>query len=745
MPQPRSIRSSARFARGALALVLVLAAGAGLRDRRADACAWDGPSIEELTTFDPKVIGDPTWDGLFFDPFTSGYGGACTDCVARAMLADWQAYLKGAVTEADWQKVLLSATPAELAAISNYLAGRGSPPPGYQHSSMWKNAAARDRLAASVAFVSLARRVEPHATFDAHDARGNPRPAQPPPQALLADALAGRKASAKDPFLAQRYAFLAMRILFYRRDWPAAIAFFDQHARVLAGPSADLQWRARYYAAGALARDKKRARANLELARVHAGYPPLAGAAAQDFQPMEEADWRETLRRARDAREKAQLWRLVGVKQDGIVAVQEIVKLDPKSNLIALLLVRELARAEILGAPDAGSGSSPTPGELAAQRKALATVEQLAAAQARTPGADRPWLMELVAAHAAARRGDVATARARLGRATAARPGDARVAAQAKASLALALAVDWKINPQHEQELAQAFHALDPSFPRWSPVRRDVRRMLAVAYAKAGRYVEAELLVPGTATDPATRRPGRPAWEDPAFIKDLIAQSGRSSTPFEKFLLAGSYERPALEQELALLHLVQGNFAAAAQAFRTTTATSHKLGTDPFAIRIVDCHDCDHQRYASAPWTHASFAARLAELERIAKGTGEAAAEASLAIGNALYNITWYGNARVVLASSHHATRDTRSAEQWLRRAHDLSRNRELKARAAYLAAKAELAALITAAEAANKPVNALPIPKTWFPALRKLSSTKYYREVQKECGHFAGWARRSP
>jgi hypothetical protein len=696
MPLPRSIKSSARFARGALALAFVLAAGAGLRDDLADACGYSAPTIEEMTTFDPAVMGDPTWDGLYYDPFTAGFGGPCTECMTKAMLADWRGYLKDAVTEADWQKVLLSASQADLAAIAGALAGKGRPPAGYERSSLWKSPGARDQLAAAGAVVSHARRVEP---------------------------LASLEASAKDPFLAQRYAFLALRILFYKRDWAGAIAFFERGARALAGPSADLPWRARYYLAGAFAHEKKRARGNLELARVHANYPPLAGVAAQDFQPMEDADWRETLKLARDAREKAQLWRLVGVKQDGIVAAREIVKLDPKSSLIALLLVRELARAETKGSAAFGT---PTKADLAAQRKAYAEIEQLAAAQASTPGADRPWLMELVAAHAAARRGDVAAARSRLGLATAARSGDARVAAQAKATLALALAIDGKINPASEQELARLMTELPPSFGRLATVKSDVRGTLAQAYAKAGKLVEAEFLRPGIASEPATRRPGKPAWQDPAFIKEMIAQSTRGSTPFERFLL-------------------DGDFAAAAQTFKTTKAASEKLGTDPFVIHIVDCHDCDHQRYASAPWTHGSLAARLAELEKTAQGTGDAAAEASLAIGNALYNITYYGNARVVLAETHFATTDTRDAEKWYKRAYDLAKSRELKARAAYLASKAELGRLINAAGGPTNMTGTLPIPRTWFPAVKKLADTKYYREVLRECGHFAAWAGSRP
>jgi len=733
MSPPRSIRSFARFARLGLALAFVVVIAIGLRgDRRAEACGGGGfATIEELTTFDPTVMGAPTWDGLYYDPFNAGFGGPCAECAQKAMLADWRGYLKDAVTEADWQQVLLKATEAELAALAGALAGRGAPPAGYERSSLWKSAA-RDRIAAAVAVVSLARRIEPYATFEAYDARGNPRPTRPPPAALLAEALAGQKA-AKDPFLAQRYAFLAMRVLFYKRDWTGAIAHFDKNVRVLAGPSADLPWRARYYLAGALAHDQQRARANLELARVHAGYPPLSGAAVQDFQPQEEADWRATLKFARDAQERAMLWRLVGVKQDGIVAAREIVKLDPRSTLIPLLLVRELARAETGG--QAGGGAS------APSRKAFALVEQLAAAQAATPGADRPWLMELVAAHAAAKRGDVALTRARLQRAAVARPGDARVTAQAKATLALALALDWKMNPAAEQELARTMAEIDPTFGRLPPVRGEVRSALAAAYAKAGKLAIAELLRPGAATDPSLARPGKPAWQDPAFIKDMIAQAGRSSNAFERFVLAGSYQRPALEQELALRYLVDGDFASAAQTFQTTKATSVKLGTDPFVIHIVDCHDCDHAAYAGAPWTHASFAARLAELERTARGNGEPAAAAALAIGNALYNITYYGNARVVLADTHHATSDTRDAERWYKRAYDLSKDRELKTRAAYLASKAELGRLLDASgDMPWNPPAKLPIPRTWFPVVRKLSDTRYYREVLRECGHFRDW-----
>jgi hypothetical protein len=306
---------------------------------------------------------------------------------------------------------------------------------------------------------------------------------------------------------------------------------------------------------------------------------------------------------------------------------------------------------------------------------------------------------------------------------------------------------DWKIDPQREDELARAMNGIDPSFGRRATVTGEVRGRLAAAYAQAGRIVDAEFLKPGTA-DPINESTGAPLdpkarrrWNDVAFIKDMIARTQRDKSEFDKLVLDASHTRPALEQELALRQLLDGDFAGAAKTFATTDATSSKLETDPFVTHIVDCHDCDHAQYAAAPWTHASVAARLAELQRKAAGKGEPAAEAALAIGTALYNMTWYGNARVVLGGTHQSQFETKLAERWYKRAYDLSSNRELKARAAFYGAKAELATLISAqGQPYEEPTGPMPVPQTWYPVVQRYADTHYYREILKECGYYRAW-----
>ena len=745
MPRTISTSSFARYTSAALLAAAAAVGAVALRDQPAEACGWSAPTIEELTTFDPAVAADPAPAGLQFDPYVAGFSGrwyyddeTSEDGGTKPMLDDWNGYLKGAIPPDDWKKVLLQASALDLDRLAGRLGGgrpgAGKPAPMSIGLDLgrWQLPKQRAKIQAAVAYVALARRTEAIASLDA------PGVTPADVEALLATARAGLKKT-KDPFLAQRYAFQIARIEFYQHDWNGLVAFFDKNTAKLSKPSDDLAWRARYYVAGALRQRGDLARANVELARIHVGSPALAAVAAQDFRPLEEADWKAALRLARTPHEQAQLWRLVGLKQDGLAAAQEIIKLEPTSDLIGLLLVREVAKAESTGQlwGDAADATA-----VAARQKAYATIEQLAKTLATTKGADRPWLMQLIAGHMAAQRGDVAATRRALDAAVAARPGDVRVASQAKASLALALVNEGKLDPAREDEIAKTMAAIDPGFSRKPSVTAEVRNRLAAAYLKAGRTIDAEFLRPSFPEPGYSSPTPGPRWADVAFLREMIARAGKTSTAFDRFVLEGSYTRAALERELAMRQLLAGDFAGAQKTYASTTAASSALGTDPFVTHIVDCHDCDHATYASAPWTHASFVKRMAELVTQAGGKGDPAAKAALAVGTGLYNITWYGNARSVLDATHQATRDTKAAERWYRKAFELATSRELKAQAAFYAAKAELHGLLNATETdPYSYAETLPVPTTWYPIVKSFADTAYYREILAECGTYRRWA----
>jgi len=416
-----------------------------------------------------------------------------------------------------------------------------------------------------------------------------------------------------------------------------------------------------------------------------------------------------------------------------------------------VLLVRELARAEsnnggVYSMSDVGS-------DVRAQRTAAeVSLDKVVAQLSAIPGVDRKWLVDLVAGHLAALRGDLATARARTAAAVAARPADPGVANQARASVALALAMSWRLDAGHEADLGRAM-TLGSDFDRTASVDLYVRGALAPVYEKAGRLVDAEYLVPGTVDkqNEDSRFEGRPGalhWAKTSFIKDMLARLDRRNTDFDRFVLAHPvFTKPQLEQELGLRYLLDGDFVNAQQTFTTTDALSQRLHTDPFVIHIRDCHDCDHDKYANAAWTHGSFVAKMWELAKAAQGTGDAAAQAALQLGVGFYNMSWYGNARSILGDeTHQDTHDAKPALKWFARAFDLAKDRELKAKAAYYAAKAELGDRLDVAYDPNTNAPAVtPTPVTWFGKLQTLKDTRYYKDVLAECGDFASWVSSKP
>jgi hypothetical protein len=723
-------KTSRVFSPRSASFVGIALVAAGMAPAMAPAAAracggGEDPDIETTTTFDPRVLGDPGEEELFYDPYLAGIGkGPCDDCAKNEMKADWEAFLRPTVPWQDWSKVLLSARLPEIDGLISTVQGKAAQPPrGFEESAVIKNAGGeRDKLLPALFFVGFARRVEP---FSAASDRWS-APPRPDP-AVDAEALQqnGQRAMAraKPPFLRQRYAFQLLRLLFYRQQWPEAVAFYERQRRDLDAPSPALMWRARYYVAGALAHAGERAKANLLLARIHAGSRSLASVAAQDFQPMEESDWTATLAAA-PAKERVELWRLVGLKLDAVVAIEKIAAIDPRSRRLALLAVREMNRVE----PD------PEP-------KNLQALERVAVRLAGRPATDRRWLFDLVAGHAAALRGDVANARSRLGRATKARPGDNLVATQARASLALALASAFKprdavAGAAAGNEIAEALEDLTSDFGRAATVRAKVRELLAGAYEKSGMCVEAVLLGSGGAC--------YARWSDPAFVQAAIARVGSPTTAFDRFMVGGSgHDVPGLRSQLGLLYFARGDLARAEAVFRDPEMKSYPLRTDPFVIHIRDCRSCDRDRYGpTSKWTFVSFILRVIELHKQAQRSDAAGAAAAFELGNGYYNMT-VGNVRAFPEGSHASLGPT-TAETWYKRAFERApeRDREGRAKAAFMAAKSELARMLAApAPPSGRPVTGLPIPATWFPVVKSFADTAYHRDILRECGHYRRWA----
>lgn len=707
-----------RFAKWAAPLVVVC----GLTSDReqANACGWAPPEMVDLTSFDPSVAGEGIDVGLEYDINSVGTGKRCEECERSAILNDWVGYLGRTIAAADWEQLLFRAAWTDLEALSAGLQKATAAPASlaFVDTALGQDATLRVRLQRALGVVMLARNVEGVATLVQ----------TPPPEeltALLAQADRGftQAKHDRDAFIAQRHAFLKLRVTFYARRW-RDVQWLVANTPELTTPSRDLAWRARYYLAGALRRDGDLAGANLELAQVHAGYPVLAGVTATDFRPQEDADWTAALQRAGDAHTRTLLWRMVGLQLDPGAAAQEIFQLEPTSPLIGLLVVRELARAE----------SSDDWKRVQAGYQRL---EDFVVRVAGTPDADRRWLMDLVAGHLAAKRGDVKLARERFERASAARPGDEKVAHQTNASWALALAHRARLDAKSLDEVARAAGALNPEFTRHGSIVAEVRGHLGRALERAGRDTDAEFVSPDTYPR---------AWQNTPFLLRMLARAGRTTTSFDQFVLTNSYRQADLERELAVRQIMSGRFADAASFLAKRSVGDSSLDADPLLARIDGCLDCDlGMAEHSQPWTLRRLANELSQLERQARRSGNAAARAALDLGTAQYNLTRHGNNRRFVGQTHQGTWNANAALHWYERAYRLGADRELRAQAAFLAAKAERAIAISKSIGGETYLDPLPLPAHWYPVVRQFSDTAYHREVLAECGSYRTWLAQNP
>src|SRR5215510_10902384 len=117
-------RSWHRYSTRFVSAVAALVAAVSVHGERARACGgWGGPSYFDFMTFDPSITGDA--DGVYFDPMVIGFGGACTECAQKAMVADWHGYFNGKVADTDWKKLLFPENQNESVAIRNKLANKG--------------------------------------------------------------------------------------------------------------------------------------------------------------------------------------------------------------------------------------------------------------------------------------------------------------------------------------------------------------------------------------------------------------------------------------------------------------------------------------------------------------------------------------------------------------------------------------------------------------------------------------------
>jgi len=725
--------------------VLLLVGAVPVSPRRSaqlKACGYE--EEPEVNFFQPAVIEELASTPFFYSPhyfYDDERVGGLGKLFSDVNVAEWHAFFRQAVTREDLTTLLYRTDLPAVDTLIRALRGESVQVPQPLAANSILRFPDKPLAVKFLYYLGFAKRCEPIAT--AREGLGWWEEEKPEDKAArTAQALkliaGGQKllGNVEDPFLKGRYHFQVLRLQFYAGDYPACSAYWDLNQAAFTTES--LKFRAMNFAAGALYRQKLYARANYLFSLIFDRYPPLRRMAYLSFRPVEEADWRQSLALAQSTREKAVLWQLLGIYADGPRAMKEIYALDPKSDLLPLLVVREVNRQEKtivpqLEPPGLAKTEVPrVPPEL------LAFLEQaVAAGQVRKIQA---WQLALAHLYGLDRRRETAEKYLAL---AAAAPAGPEVKDQLRLTgLIIKVLALPRPEPAMEPTLTTeldwlaegAFGSPRSAFQAW------LRPYLSKLYAAAGDETRALLLFD---------QPGAPFYRDNGKLDGLLAFLARPEpSPFDqKIGAAYPYSRENLLELKALNFLYTYRFKDAAAVFnQLQTSEDQPLYSDPFTIHINDCHDCDASVPTHREYTKAGFAARLATLFEQAGKPGAGQAAACFELANGLYNMSWYGNARdVYYTPNSNFAYDERhfdcsQAEKYYRQAMAVSKDREFQAKACFMAAKCEQNRYFRTKDYSyGKPDF---VAGEYFRKLKSTyADTAYYREIIQECGYFRTFA----
>lgn len=748
----------ARLAGGTLAALLGLSGSHAL-------ATGPGNLDEYHSFFAPEIIGRPEEQPFFLSlyPFYSDLSegeSASAGALEEANLKEWSAYLGGKVADTDLRFLLYKMKLSDLDRLIWALEGKRGP--------LSKEAAAiRGQLDAignptqvmqSLYYLGFAKRCEPIATRglldDAWDAAkmANLRSQD----AVTADKLlagsAAQLSSIRDPFLQERYRFQRLRLMFYTSRHAEAEKYYNENINTFKSESG-MKYRFMDIAAGSLRRNGKISQSNYMYAYVFGHYGPLKRSAYLSFRPKEDTDWKSALASAKTDYDKGVLWQLLGISADGLGAIEKIFALSPTSPLLPLLLVREVNKAERdLGEyrteHQYGGQASRSKADVAGKKR-LAILKRIA----DTKKAYKPYLWNAAVAHMYAIIGDSKSANAYLDLAEAGVGSDQAVADQVRMTRLLARvqslkSIDRGLEPYLAAELTWLAASKNT---RSSDLSGYTLEILGQRYRASGDPLRAQLLFDLPAAD---------LYRSNAQIDALRAFVAKADkSPFDEFL-AKNFSRKYGPQQLielkAINELYAGQFQSAANLLSQAKPEAGllQLEADPFTARIRDCSECDIGDKSATKYTRTSFIRRMITLAAQAERPGAEGAHASLLVGNALYNMSYYGNGRLIYHTENSnfpnrslLTVQTQLAEKYYKRAMERFPDREMQAKACFMAAKTEQNRYFAAQEKKGQPPSdpqTLTHSPIYFKRLQEqYANTKYYQEIVRECSYFRFYVKR--
>jgi hypothetical protein len=575
--------------------------------------------------------------------------------------------------------------------------------------------------------------------------------------AFLPKLIAGGQRQAKnvkDPFVKERYHFQNVRLLYFNANYADCEAYYETN-KIDFTVSNTLKYRTLGYVAASLYKRKLYAKANYYYGLIFDNCPPMKAAASWSFHPQAEADWQKTLTMAATPNEKTTLWFLMAYNsQDNLRAMREIVKTNPNSPYVDVLLTRaindeELTTLEMIN--ETKSEFSFKAGKV--NSSLLAFVEN------QTTQSTNKALWNIGAGYLNLLKGDLAKTNNYLAK-TEKLTTDALTLESVRLYRTIAHIQQYeKLDATAENDLLADLKWLIKE-KKIDKLRTEdaltwTKNRLAALYRKQGEDLKAECWVNHGSVLFYEKIENLNRME--AFLRQA------DTTPYFTFIKNQyQYNLTDILQAQAVAWAYRGDIEKALTILKTNNVSLADLKGDPFLIHIKDCHDCDHEAKKTITYNGTTFLEKLQQY--ISQGNvstkTEDKAMAFFNAANGFYNITYYGNGRtfydtkvdVQTRNDYNMGRfeyednpypesmqsdifNMKWAKLYYEKALASSQNPEMKAKCVFMLAKCEqndwYLAKPKAYKGDFKAGTNLASLKTNY------AKTKYYQEIIKECGYF--------
>ncbi len=147
----------------------------------------------------------------------------------------------------------------------------------------------------------------------------------------------------KFQFIKERYIFQLVRSYYLNAEYEKSIQFWKEHFGEIRLTDS-MKWRTLGYVAASYTKQKRIGEANYIYSLLYTNSPNQKDSAYSSFQPMEDADWVESLKLTKSKDEKIILWYLFGKRFDIPKAMNEIYLLNPNSKYLNRLLIYGIKR-----------------------------------------------------------------------------------------------------------------------------------------------------------------------------------------------------------------------------------------------------------------------------------------------------------------------------------------------------------------------------------------------------------------